>query len=303
MKKVYIISGMIAMVWLIVQFPHAMINPGELTEGHQDMNNKCFDCHDPFMGVSNDKCISCHKLSDIGTDSTGTKTSLSFHTKLATVDCNTCHTDHKGIHPTDLIRHFDHSLLPESEIAQCSNCHGKPTDQMHTLVSSDCGSCHITDGWTTSVKFDHDLIVSSDRENCSSCHLKPDDAYHQSVTGKCSECHTTLHWVPSTFDHSAYFIFDKHHTADCKTCHTNNDYSAYTCYGCHEHSESNIREEHLEEGIADFSDCASCHHSGDEDDAEKGGGNKKQNKGNEADQIKNYLDKQEGRKDHEGEDD
>ena len=37
----------------------------------------------------------------------------------------------------------------------------------------------------------------------------------------------------------------------CVTCHVDNDYSNYTCYGCHEHSRSKIREEHVEEGIHD----------------------------------------------------
>jgi hypothetical protein len=48
------------------------------------------------------------------------------------------------------------------------------------------------------------------------------------------------------------------------------DYSRYTCYGCHEHSRSGIREEHLEEGIRDFEDCVECHRSGDAEDGEHG---------------------------------
>lgn len=48
----------------------------------------------------------------------------------------------------------------------------------------------------------------------------------------------------------------------------NNDYSSYTCYGCHEHSRSKIREEHVEEGIYDYENCVECHRSGDEDEAE-----------------------------------
>ena len=47
----------------------------------------------------------------------------------------------------------------------------------------------------------------------------------------------------------------------------NNDYSNYTCYGCHEHSRSRIRKEHVEEGIHDYENCAECHRSGDEDEA------------------------------------
>ena len=53
-----------------------------------------------------------------------------------------------------------------------------------------------------------------------------------------------------------------------RTCHIDNDYSNYTCYGCHEHSRSKIREEHVEEGIYDYENCVECHRSGDEDEAE-----------------------------------
>lgn len=299
MKKFYVIGGIAVLIWLMIRFPHIMINPGELMADHQEMNNKCTDCHDPFMGISNDKCISCHKLSEIGMDSSGSKTSLSFHTKFSGINCSTCHTDHKGIHPTDVISKFDHAMLPDSEIAECIACHTPQTDQLHNLVSTDCGSCHVTVSWATE-RFDHDLIISPGQENCSLCHNKPADDYHRSVTGQCSECHTTTQWIPSTFDHSAYFTFDKHHTADCKTCHTTNDYTAYTCYGCHEHSESNIREEHEEEGIMDFSDCASCHHSGNEDEVEMREPSENKGKGSESDQIIEYLDKQ---KDHKKKDD
>jgi hypothetical protein len=52
-----------------------------------------------------------------------------------------------------------------------------------------------------------------------------------------------------------------------------NDYTRYTCYGCHEHSRSKIREEHLEEGIYQYENCVECHRSGDaEEGAREGGG-------------------------------
>ena len=86
--------------------------------------------------------------------------------------------------------------------------------------------------------------------------------------GNCSSCHTQQGWTPATFDHDKYFRFDREHTTECTTCHINDDYSNYTCYGCHEHSCSKIREEHVEEGIFDYENCSECHRSGDEDEAE-----------------------------------
>ncbi|MGB7934065.1 MAG: hypothetical protein WCH04_17925 [Gammaproteobacteria bacterium] len=44
----------------------------------------------------------------------------------------------------------------------------------------------------------------------------------------------------------------------------NDDYSSYTCYGFHEHSLPNIREEHVEEGIYDDDNCTERHRGGDE---------------------------------------
>jgi hypothetical protein len=43
------------------------------------------------------------------------------------------------------------------------------------------------------------------------------------------------------------------------TCHKAQDYRAYTCYGCHEHTPANIRAEHQKEGIRDFENCVDCH--------------------------------------------
>ena len=55
------------------------------------------------------------------------------------------------------------------------------------------------------------------------------------------------------------------------TCHTGNDYSRYTCYGCHEHTPAKIRAEHQEEGISNFTNCVECHRSADKDSMEKKG--------------------------------
>jgi hypothetical protein len=65
---------------------------------------------------------------------------------------------------------------------------------------------------------------------------------------------------------------DGDHNASCVTCHVRNDYSRYTCYGCHEHTPANIRRKHLEEGIRKFDNCVECHRSADEHDIKGRGG-------------------------------
>jgi hypothetical protein len=40
----------------------------------------------------------------------------------------------------------------------------------------------------------------------------------------------------------------------------------YTCYGCHEHSRSEVESEHREEGIGNLSNCVRCHPTGREEE-------------------------------------
>ena len=73
-----------------------------------------------------------------------------------------------------------------------------------------------------------------------------DDVHKGSLGTKCADCHGEANWKEATFDHDKYFVLDRDHEAPCDTCHRNNDYSRYTCYGCHEHSEAKVRAEHIE---------------------------------------------------------
>ncbi|EWS58946.1 hypothetical protein Y695_04654 [Hydrogenophaga sp. T4] len=71
-------------------------------------------------------------------------------------------------------------------------------------------------------------------------------------------------------------MLDRDHNASCETCHKNPaDYRQYTCYGCHEHTLANVREEHEEEGIRNFDNCVKCHRSADEEPSGEGRGDEK----------------------------
>ena len=68
-------------------------------------------------------------------------------------------------------------------------------------------------------------------------------------------------------------MLDRDHDVECATCHKGNDYSRYTCYGCHEHTLAKVRAEHQEEGIADFANCVECHRDpAVEPEKQRGGG-------------------------------
>lgn len=228
-KALLVVAANLAiLVALAVIAPHLMIVPGKVIDGHAEIAKDCFACHTPFLGSSPTKCITCHRVQEIGLKTTKglpiakEKKNVAFHQKLTEDNCVACHSDHKGVQAF------------------------RPIGQ-----------------------FSHELIESDLQEQCESCHSSPGDALHQKIKGNCSQCHLRLAWLPTTFDHNQYFRFDRHHDAECVTCHIDNNYSNYTCYGCHEHSRAKIRGEHVEEGIHDYENCVECHRSGDEHEAER----------------------------------
>jgi hypothetical protein len=115
-------------------------------------------------------------------------------------------------------------------------------------------------------RFDHALLAADSRKECQACHKAPTDALHRQISGNCSQCHSQDKWTPATFDHDKLFQLDRDHNVKCATCHTGNDYTRYTCYGCHEHTTDNIRRKHIKEGIRDYRNCVECHRNADEHD-------------------------------------
>lgn len=276
MMKLIGFAFLAVMVVLIVQFPDTMLNPGILAEGHQSLNHNCFSCHQPFGGIDNNKCISCHELTEIGKDSLSNqiigKEKILFHQNLSTTACTACHTDHAGMNANLTLSTFKHEILAENTRNNCVNCHQKPEDNLHAQISASCNSCHNTSDWKNTTDFNHNMLEASVKNNCTSCHKTPADAFHKSLKDNCIKCHSTEEWVPSSFDHSAYFLLDEDHNAKCSTCHLNNNYSAYTCYGCHEHTPANILAEHNEEGIYKINNCVACHKSASEGEGGEDGG-------------------------------
>ncbi len=273
--KIIIAANMVVCLILVLVYPHLMISPGSLLDGHQDLVTDCFACHTPFLRSSPKNCIACHKVQEIGKfQTTGGKIpekegSVAFHQKLTEQDCVACHSDHQGMKVYRKIHHFSHQLVLEAVRKECSSCHEKPDDRLHEKLKLNCDACHTQDEWKPA-SFGHEQYFRSvGNKECTGCHQKPDDRAHRQLKGQCDTCHGLNKWKPATFDHDKYFRFDKHHQTECVTCHKNDDYSHYTCYGCHEHNRWNVREEHLEEGIRDYEQCTECHRSGDEHEAER----------------------------------
>lgn len=197
---------------------------------------------------------------------------IDAHAELST-DCFACHTPFLGSRPAKCVECHKVDEIGLKTTQGLSIAREKKNVAFHQrLVEQDCVACHSdhrgVQPFRPIGRFSHELLEPAVNRDCNGCHSSPDDGMHRRVEGSCSQCHTQDAWTPATFDHDEYFRFDRHHTTECTTCHIDNDYASYTCYGCHEHSRSGIRAEHVEEGIYEYENCVECHRSGDEDEAE-----------------------------------
>jgi len=235
-----ITANLIGLTVLVFIYPHLMVAPGPLVSAHASLETNCFACHAPLRGAVADRCISCHKVADIGLRTTKEmpivpRTPITpFHQVLTAQNCMACHTDHTN------------PALTSRE---------RPA-------------------------FSHALLNPAIRENCTSCHTAPKTAVHSAPIAQCTLCHSQNGWKPATFDHARFFVLDRDHNAACTTCHTTIDRRQYTCYGCHEHTEANIRSKHIREGIPNFTNCVSCHRSAHDrgSDRERGDRSKRERK-------------------------
>ena len=194
-----------------------------------------------------------------------------------------------------------HAPLTGSSAQRCISCHktadigvvttkGVPLLKPATkaafhqeLTQQDCVACHSDHAgvkrFAGQRRFDHALLKKSTSDQCETCHKSPTDTLHKQITGNCLKCHSQTRWTPATFDHKDFFELDGDHNAKCVTCHVRNDYSQFTCYGCHEHTPANIRRKHIKEGISKFDNCVECHRNADEHDIRTpGSGQRKSNR-------------------------
>ena len=216
---IVIALNLLVLVALAFVYPHLMVSPGPLVKGHAELTTDCFACHAAWRGASASRCTGCHAVEDVGL-----KTTKGVPIAAATV---------KGSFHQDLIEQ------------DCMACHSDHQGPRLTQRSRK--------------PFSHGLLKVAVRDRCSSCHVPPRDTMHRDPLINCAQCHDNKAWKPASFDHSTHFVLDRDHQAPCATCHKNNDYSRYTCYGCHEHSLAKVREEHVKEGIRNFENCVECH--------------------------------------------
>ena len=165
------------------------------------------------------------------------------------------------------------------DLSWCETCHRQTdatfVDQHVAKYSADCFACH-----RQLEPFDHQVFPLTGRHagvRCADCHAREDFAQasaeciachrdpeiHAGMFGTdCAACHTINGWLPARLTkHDFPIDHGGEGEIDCATCHTQT-YAAYTCTNCHAHSESQVNEAHLKEGIIDFADCMKCHADG-----------------------------------------
>ena len=196
---------------------------------------------------------------------------INAHSGIST-DCFACHSVFIGTPPEKCIAcHKIAEIGLKTTIGLTIEKENKNVAFHQRLIDQDCISCHSDHYGVKAFRpvdqFTHDSLEPALQEKCASCHQNPDDDMHQKLTDPCKQCHSQDSWTPATFEHDEYFLFDKHHDTECATCHLRKNYSEYTCYGCHEHTRSNIRSEHYDEGIREYENCTECHPNADEDEA------------------------------------
>jgi len=191
-----------------------LVMPGDLIEGHVELQKDCSNCHTSFsQGAQSQLCTACHK--DVAADLT---LSTGFHGKSAEVqasDCSHCHTDHKGRDATivTLDREvFDHdttdfALNGAHAATGCAQCHteGKPFRQA--------------------------------QNTCAQCHEK-DEPHAGALGDDCVSCHRETRWNDTLpFDHAAtkFSLEGSHGTVACAACHIGEVYNDLptTCVSCH----------------------------------------------------------------------
>ena len=229
-----IVANLMAVAVLVFVYPHLMVAPGALVPAHAALATDCFACHAPLHGAAAERCIACHKLPDIGLRTTAGKRVAQVGPKAAF-----------------------HQQLTEQNCMACHSDHDAP---------------RLTKGGRTT--FAHTLLRTDIREQCATCHQPPPNEMHRALKAGCGQCHTATAWKPASFEHDKKFALDGDHNAACVTCHVNNDYGKYTCYGCHEHTPANVQRKHQKEGLRNIENCVECHRSANgesEGHGERGG--------------------------------
>ncbi|MEQ1527932.1 MAG: cytochrome c3 family protein [Methylococcales bacterium] len=220
--KIILAINLTVIALLVFIYPHLMVAPGKLIQGHQHLETDCFACHSPFTGADSERCLVCHKLAEIGLlTSTGQVIAkpanvIRFHQQLAGRNCIACHSDHDSIKRSQHQGQFNHALLKKELGSRCHDCHAVPKDLLHQQIAGNCSQCHNQEKWLPTT-FDHHKYFKLDNEHnarCVVCHGGSDFSRYT-----CYGCHEH---TPETIrnEHLEEGIRD---FDNCVHCHRSSD--------------------------------------------------------------------------------
>lgn len=169
-KTVVILSIVILVVWMIwgsFNYPEALWAPGDLSRYHTDVSS-CSQCHEPFQGVTTNKCASCHNEKQFAERS---KPAVSeFHRKILheSKTCTGCHTEHRG-------------ALAQITVGAMENPHGEFV--FRATGTRSCTACHdFSNGFESKIRLLDNFIVSRLMQEGEGAH-RPGKMTH------CLKCH------------------------------------------------------------------------------------------------------------------
>ena len=231
------------MALLSTQTSHAvsietLVMPGEVIEGHADLEPECSSCHVAFERTNQRLlCLDCHE--DVATDIDTTGGFHGLFDDARDADCADCHTDHAG-RDADIVQldadTFDHELTDfplqgKHAEARCEDCH--EPEVKHRDAPGICVDCH-----------------------------QEDDVHEESLGTDCADCHNATGWEDAEFDHDVtdYPLIGHHLEADCLDCHEDPTYlgAPTDCFSCH-------KEDDAHDGRSG-NECGNCHSPTDWDD-------------------------------------
>jgi len=196
LNGLFVLAVVAFSLWLFLKDDAAQ--PGPLSVSHEEITG-CEECHTPWRGVSDEKCLQCHEF--------GSRASLipliAFHE--ANEYCLKCHREHGGA-AADISR-MDHTLL-NGELL-CTQCH---FDKHDGLFGRDCRACHGITTW----KVEGYRHPPEGNRECARCHRAPRSHYEpefwsriekgMSETSvsqkKCWECHRVHDWRHRKMGHA-----------------------------------------------------------------------------------------------------
>lgn len=170
-----------------------IISPGEIAKAHKKWENDCTKCHELGAGLTNKKCLTCHK--EVEKD---VQNRRGYHGVRIEEKCWKCHSDHNG---KDFpLVHFDKKKFNHKE-----------TDFIleGAHLKTPCEKCHIK------------AKYSETPSECGVCHKAK---HSNKFGGKCVNCHSDLAWEEITYDHqkSNFELKGAHIKTKCIKCHTTN---------------------------------------------------------------------------------